>query len=206
MAKRPAHNAKPIGSKYLCPTTGYVYIKTVNGQAHWPPEHRVVWEAANGPLQPGQTIHHLNEIKTDNRLENLRLCDSEAEHQRRYHLAELVARNKRGMSPESIAKMAASKRGKALSAEHRAKIGAAATGRFHSELTKQRIGDAHRGKAVSAETRAKISAIKKGFKHTEATKKAIGAASRGRPISAETHERMNAAQQRRAAERRAANS
>lgn len=34
-------------------------------------EHRDVWEAANGPIPPDCHIHHKNENKLDNRLENL---------------------------------------------------------------------------------------------------------------------------------------
>lgn len=36
--------------------------------------HRLVWEAFNGPIPEGLQINHLNEIKSDNRLENLSLC------------------------------------------------------------------------------------------------------------------------------------
>ena len=34
-------------------------------------EHRVVWEEANGPIPDGYVVHHMNGVKTDNRLENL---------------------------------------------------------------------------------------------------------------------------------------
>lgn len=33
----------------------------------------VVWEAFNGPVPPGMQVNHINEDKTDNRLENLNL-------------------------------------------------------------------------------------------------------------------------------------
>ena len=32
--------------------------------------HRLVWEAFNGPIPEGMQVNHLNEDKTDNRLEN----------------------------------------------------------------------------------------------------------------------------------------
>ena len=35
--------------------------------------HRLVWEAFNGPIPPGMQVNHINEDKTDNRLENLNL-------------------------------------------------------------------------------------------------------------------------------------
>ena len=42
-------------------------------------EHRIVWEEANGPIPKGFIVHHKNEIKHDNRLENLE-CISRKEH------------------------------------------------------------------------------------------------------------------------------
>ena len=35
--------------------------------------HRLVWEAFNGTIPEGLQVNHINEIKTDNRLENLNL-------------------------------------------------------------------------------------------------------------------------------------
>lgn len=35
--------------------------------------HRLVWEAFNGSITEGLQVNHINEIKTDNRLENLNL-------------------------------------------------------------------------------------------------------------------------------------
>jgi hypothetical protein len=45
------------------------------------PEHRVVAEAALGkPLPKGAVIHHVNEIKSDNRNSNLVICENEKYH------------------------------------------------------------------------------------------------------------------------------
>ncbi len=35
--------------------------------------HKIVWEAFNGPISDGMEINHINEDKTDNRIENLEL-------------------------------------------------------------------------------------------------------------------------------------
>ena len=48
---------------YLCAT-----IKRKN----WS-QHRYVWTQHNGPIADGMVIHHINGIKTDNRIENLAL-------------------------------------------------------------------------------------------------------------------------------------
>lgn len=57
---------------------GYVRLTLPTGERVL--EHRWLWEQANGPIPPGAIIHHRNEIKTDNRLENLELVESLAAH------------------------------------------------------------------------------------------------------------------------------
>ena len=39
--------------------------------------HRVVWEAFNGDIPKGMQIDHINTIRDDNRLENLRVCSQQ---------------------------------------------------------------------------------------------------------------------------------
>ena len=50
------------------PTGEYAFIQTPKGRMLM---HRWVWEEAYGEIPPGYTVHHLNGIKNDNRLENL---------------------------------------------------------------------------------------------------------------------------------------
>lgn len=70
------------GGKYI-DDKGYVRVlrtdhpKNIRGYAY---EHRLVMEQyLNRYLEFWETVHHINEIKTDNRLENLFLC-SHSEH------------------------------------------------------------------------------------------------------------------------------
>lgn len=50
---------------------GYVYF-CVSGKDTG--AHRTAWEMAVGPIPPGKQIDHINRVKTDNRLCNLRLA------------------------------------------------------------------------------------------------------------------------------------
>jgi len=55
-------------------TRGYV-VGTVhlNGQRKQVKAHQVVWIAARGPVADARVVDHINRIKTDNRISNLRL-------------------------------------------------------------------------------------------------------------------------------------
>lgn len=61
---------------------------------------RLIYSTFNGPIPPGLVVDHVNNIKTDNRLENLQLLTT-AGNQRKAWLG-------RKHSPESRAKMSAS--------------------------------------------------------------------------------------------------
>lgn len=50
-----------------------IYVPPVSGRGRgrYVMEHRLMWEKYNGPIPKGFIVHHLNGIKTDNRIENL---------------------------------------------------------------------------------------------------------------------------------------
>jgi len=50
---------------------GYRRIYVLTVKPHWQFEHRYIWSQSNGEIPKGWHIHHINGIKTDNRLENL---------------------------------------------------------------------------------------------------------------------------------------
>lgn len=67
------------GRKYTIRNTGY-YGATEGDRGLL---HRHMWEAANGPIPDDYDIHHIDENKTNNRLENFE-CLPKAEHTRLY--------------------------------------------------------------------------------------------------------------------------
>jgi hypothetical protein len=67
------------GVKFTLKNTGY-YASTVNDRVLM---HRYVYEKEKGKIPAGWDIHHINNVKHDNRIENLE-CLPKAEHTRKY--------------------------------------------------------------------------------------------------------------------------
>ncbi len=66
-------------------TRGYIKVKVFNhpysNKDNYILEHRLVMEKAIGRyLKPNEIVHHINQIKTDNRIENLMLFSNKEEH------------------------------------------------------------------------------------------------------------------------------
>lgn len=58
---------------------GYLQVTLFkDGKRKYLRVHRLVWEVFNGPIPPGMQVNHINEDKTDCRLENLNLLSPKA--------------------------------------------------------------------------------------------------------------------------------
>lgn len=72
----------PVGSKNFDPY-GYVRVKVSNNPVEWRKEHIIVMEKhLNRQLDDTESIHHINGLRADNRIENLFLCRNKTEHKR----------------------------------------------------------------------------------------------------------------------------
>ena len=74
---------------------GYIMINLGNGKRMW--EHRLVMEKKLGrKIKEGEAIHHINGIRSDNRIENLVLCKTHGEHTSKFHPQKKKTHCKRG--------------------------------------------------------------------------------------------------------------
>lgn len=84
------------GNKYTLRNTGY-YGKTTGDRTLL---HRDMWEHHNGKIPEGYDIHHINENKHDNRIENFE-CINKAEHTKLHQTTKPVRRIDTGEIYES---------------------------------------------------------------------------------------------------------
>lgn len=74
---RQTKTGKFIECKQKITKWGYMIINFYKKKSVY--SHRLIWETLKGPINVGYEIDHINTIKTDNRIENLR-CVTHAEN------------------------------------------------------------------------------------------------------------------------------
>ena len=77
----------------------YIYIKKWDhpncGKQGYVAEHRLVMENHIGRyLTSNEVVHHKNHDESDNRIENLELCESAGKHMQKYHPEALIKASK----------------------------------------------------------------------------------------------------------------
>lgn len=72
---------RPVGSR---DTSGYLQIDGRTRGLGIRSAHRLIWQAAVGPIPDGMEINHRNGVKTDNRLSNLELVTHQENIQHAY--------------------------------------------------------------------------------------------------------------------------
>lgn len=98
--------AKPVGTTRVHTQSGYIEEKT---DTEWRRQHILVMERHLGRrLQSDEAVHHINEVKTDNRLENLVLMNH-GEHTVIHHTGEKRTEEQRRNIAEAIRSSATAK-------------------------------------------------------------------------------------------------
>ena len=118
--------------------SGYLMVNTKINTKY---VHRIIYETFIGEIPDEYEIDHINTIRTDNRLENLRCCTCKENNN----------------NPLTKIKRSESHKGKLLSKETKRKISEEHKGKSLSEETKRKISKRHKGKLLSETTRKKMS-------------------------------------------------
>jgi hypothetical protein len=89
------------GSGFKTSTGYWAFEKTINGKRIVTLEHRKVWQEFNGQIPDGVIVHHKNENKLDNRIENLQLI-TKSEHNTLHHSGKRKPSRKRPKASSSF--------------------------------------------------------------------------------------------------------
>ena len=156
--KKTNKKLKPYTNKQ-----GYLMVSLYKDKkSHTRRVNRLVLETYN-PIENDHLYdaHHDNEVRDDNRLENLE-WELKAEHNREHKKGKIYG-------DETRRKMSEAHKGKVLSEEHRRKMSEAHKGKVHTEEARRKISEANKGnqwnvgKVRSEETKKKMGESKKGM-------------------------------------------
>lgn len=144
--------------------------------------HRVVAFCWLPKPENAKHVHHKNEDKSDNRVDNLEWLTPKEHFGTRHHRFHTEAAKKKisaaltgyKHSLETRKKISESQIGRRHTDETRAKISAFQKGRPTPPETRKKISESHMGLKHTPESRKKMSASHTGLKRTRATKAKIG--------------------------------
>lgn len=89
-------NSKGLIRKQKKDRYGYMILSMArDGIKKHPAVHRLVWEAFNGTIPEGMQIDHINTVRDDNRIENLRVVSSKDNQNNSLTLSHLTKANRR---------------------------------------------------------------------------------------------------------------
>lgn len=125
-----------IGAKNI---DGYIQVALTNdyGKIYNFLLHRLIFEESFGEIPEGMEIDHINTIRDDNRICNLR-CVTRKENCNNHLTLKHYSEANKGEKCYWL--------GKHLSEDHKRKLSEAHKGQNHSEETKRKMSESHKGK------------------------------------------------------------
>ena len=142
---------------------GYLYVSLRNRDNRKKFKvHRLVAEAFIPNPKNKPCVDHINTIRDDNRVENLRWVTVK-ENSNNELTRNNISESQKGktISEETKKKISESNKGRVISEETRRKLSEVGKGREVSEETRKKISEIHKGKTVSEETKNKIKETRK---------------------------------------------
>jgi hypothetical protein len=175
---------------------GYWYRKTLKGYYENVSQgrlHRRIFEFYYGTIPEGYDVHHNDEDKDNNEIDNLVLL-SHGAHSILHNLGRtrepLSEETKRKisegntgkiMSPEAIAKRVGKVLGRKNTEEAKQRMSESAKARGYSQSAIEAMAEVNKGKTLSDEHKMKVSMAHKGRVHTEQSRKNMSEAHKGKP-------------------------
>lgn len=177
---------------------GKVYIgQTIQNLERRISGHRSNAKNKSDSLNKNSIDFAINEYGWENfKVDTIEICHSQDKlnEREKFWIAELNCKVPNGYNLTdggTGALGSVSRKGKHLSAEHKAKISASEKGKALSAETKEKLSKVNIGKKASVETRKKLSIVHSNI--SDETRKKLSAANKGRIVTAETRKKISLA-------------